>query len=514
MKSLQTSLMFKIAAFLGLYLSICAMLVSGGIVLYGENMLQGELYLLWPFSWFWEIANAALPLAVIINILLFAYLLGSAGVTAAGDKIELNAFDRIYGDVLTAFAILLGMLGLIPLHNLPIVTMEAILVLGLLGFYYYSIVMLWCITITKRLRTDTLFTNTFIYRLFVSVREIFRHLGDVYRVGAAVILFGIINAMLLISLGWLPSSLLFFLFNGAVFFLILQLTLQFSKLKTYTNQIAAGQLAMRVNSQEFSYGFRELADSLNAISSGLQKALEEQMRSERLKTELITNVSHDIKTPLTSIINYVDLLQKEDFENKKAAHYLAVLTQKSQRLKELIEDLLEVSKASTGNISVDLTDINVNELLKQITGEYADRLQERNLQVIQNLPREKVLISADRRHMSRILENLFSNIRKHALPQTRVYLDLVTQPGSMRLTMKNISAEELNIPAEELMERFVRGDQARHSEGSGLGLAIARSLTELQGGGFNIEIIGDLFVVELSFPLADVAGGGEMEADQ
>ena len=175
-----------------------------------------------------------------------------------------------------------------------------------------------------------------------------------------------------------------------------------------------GQLAMRVNSQEFSYGFRELADSLNAISSGLQKALEEQMRSERLKTELITNVSHDIKTPLTSIINYVDLLQKEDFENKKAAHYLAVLTQKSQRLKELIEDLLEVSKASTGNISVDLTDINVNELLKQITGEYADRLQERNLQVIQNLPREKVLISADRRHMSRILENLFSNIRKHA----------------------------------------------------------------------------------------------------
>ena len=224
------------------------------------------------------------------------------------------------------------------------------------------------------------------------------------------------------------------------------------------------------------------------------------MSSERLKTELITNVSHDIKTPLTSIINYIDLLKKTEIENEQALAYLDILEQKSHRLKDLIEDLMEAAKASTGNLTVELVQINVNELLRQITGEYDERLRERGLEIVQTLPEEKIIINADRRHLSRLLDNLFSNIKKYAQPQTRVYLDLQADDKKMSLFLKNISAEKLNISPEELMERFVRGDKSRHTEGSGLGLSIARSLTELQGGLFNIRIIGDLFEVEIVFP--------------
>ncbi|MBQ0001259.1 MAG: sensor histidine kinase, partial [Clostridiales bacterium] len=220
---------------------------------------------------------------------------------------------------------------------------------------------------------------------------------------------------------------------------------------------------------------------------------------ERMKTELLTNVSHDIKTPLTSIINYVDLLKRENIEDPKIQGYLDVLEQKSQRLKILTEDVVEASKASTGSITLEMAELNFVELVQQVYGEYEDRLQAAELTPVFSFPDEPVIILADGRRMWRVLSNIFGNIAKYSLPGTRVYADLTVKDEKAQLSVKNISRESLNISAEELTERFVRGDQSRTTEGSGLGLSIARSFTELMDGKFDIHLDGDLFKVVIEF---------------
>ena len=225
-----------------------------------------------------------------------------------------------------------------------------------------------------------------------------------------------------------------------------------------------------------------MAVYIDDIAGGLSNAIEQSLKSERLKTELITNVSHDIKTPLTSIINYVDLLKKEKMPNEKATEYLMILDNKSQRLKKLTEDLVEASKASSGNIKLNKEKLNVKELVQQVSGEFEDRFKERNLEEITTFPEQDVYIKADGRYMCRILENVYSNVAKYAMENTRVYLDVVKNQHTVVIQMKNISKQELNISADELMQRFVRGETSRNTEGSGLGLSIASSLTELQGG--------------------------------
>lgn len=240
-----------------------------------------------------------------------------------------------------------------------------------------------------------------------------------------------------------------------------------------------------------------MAIYVNDIAGGFSNAIQESLKSERLKTELITNVSHDIKTPLTSIINYVDLLKKENIQDAKIEQYIAILDKKSQRLKKLIEDLVEASKVSSGNLKLNIEDINIKELIQQITGEFEDKFEKKNLKIDMNLAKESMIVKADTRYMYRIVENLFSNITKYALENTRVYIELKKYNERIYLTIKNISKDRLNITSEELMQRFVRGDKSRYTEGSGLGLSIAKSLTELQGGNFNIQIDGDLFKVEI-----------------
>ena len=223
------------------------------------------------------------------------------------------------------------------------------------------------------------------------------------------------------------------------------------------------------------------------------------MKSERLKTELITNVSHDIKTPLTSIVNYVDLLKKEDLP-EQAAEYVTVLDRQSGRLKKLTEDLVEASKASTGNIPVALQPIVVNEIIHQAVGDYDQRLTAGKIEVIINTFEGSLSAMADGRLLWRVLDNLLSNVCKYAMPGSRLYIDLTTQGSRVALSMKNISRDALNVSADELMERFVRGDESRTTEGSGLGLSIVRSLTEVQGGSFRLSIDGDLFKASVSFP--------------
>ena len=248
---------------------------------------------------------------------------------------------------------------------------------------------------------------------------------------------------------------------------------------------------------------RSHGENLNSIAVGMNRAVDERMRSERFKTELITNVSHDIKTPLTSIINYADLIAREPTDNEKIHEYCEVLTRQSERLKKLIEDLVEASKASTGNVEAQLAPCQISVLLTQAAGEYEKRLAAAELTLVTQQMDENVRIMADGRLLWRVLDNIMNNACKYAQPGTRVYLTLAREGGEAVISLKNISREALGIPAEELLERFVRGDSSRTTEGSGLGLSIAQSLTELQGGRLELSIDGDLFTVTLRFPGID-----------
>ena len=244
----------------------------------------------------------------------------------------------------------------------------------------------------------------------------------------------------------------------------------------------------------------KMAVLVNSIGSGLQAAVEESMRSERMKTDLITNVSHDIKTPLTSIINYVELLKRENFKDEKVQGYIKILEEKAQRLKNLTEDVVEASKVSSGNITLERMNINLAEMLHQAEGEFEERFMAKRLSLVSRIPEEPVVIHVDGKRMWRVIENIFNNVEKYAMPGSRVYGDLIRTKKTIVYSLKNVSEQPLNITAEELTERFIRGDEARTTEGSGLGLSIAKSLTELQGGSFRLYIDGDLFKVIIEFP--------------
>ncbi len=273
------------------------------------------------------------------------------------------------------------------------------------------------------------------------------------------------------------------------------------KIKDALHQIYEGNNDVKLNETDFSGDLIEMASDVNDIAGGFSNAISESLKSERLKTELITNVSHDIKTPLTSIISYVDLLKQENINNEKASEYINVLDNKSQRLKKLIEDLVEASKASSGNIKLNKENLNVAELIKQCIGEFEDRFKDNDLDIITDIPKEDICIYADSRYMFRVIENIFSNVSKYALKGSRVYIDVTKNSNRINISIKNISKDKLNIAPDELMQRFVRGDKSRLTEGSGLGLSISKSLTELQGGTFKISIDGDLFKVDLSFDM-------------
>lgn len=267
--------------------------------------------------------------------------------------------------------------------------------------------------------------------------------------------------------------------------------------------LAEGNLSYHVDTSKMILGYKEHGNDLNNIGEGMAKAVSERMKSEHLKTELISNVSHDLKTPLTSIINYSDLLGQAETDSEKVKEYSEVLHRQSVRLKKLLDDLLEVSKASTGNLSTDLAPCDVNVLITQTTGEYEQRFAEKKLKLILGEPKQDAHIMADQRHLFRIFDNLLGNIYKYAQPDTRVYLNVENEDKKVRIIFRNVSEYPLNINGEELMERFVRGDKSRHKEGNGLGLSIAMSLAQLQGGSLKIITDGDLFKAVLEFPVKE-----------
>ena len=285
-----------------------------------------------------------------------------------------------------------------------------------------------------------------------------------------------------------------------VFYVVLNGLLLKEKLKKGIEEIALGNMEYQIPLQGLRGENLKLAEMINGIANGFHMAVEEAMKNERLKTDLITNVSHDIKTPLTSIINYVAILKQSDIADPKIQGYLDILEAKAQRLKTLTEDVVEASKVSSGNISLEYMDVDLVEMIQQTEGEMAEKFEARNLKMIVNLPAEPAVVHVDGRRMWRVLENIFGNAAKYAMPGTRVYADLKLEEDTVDLSLKNVSEHQLNISADELTERFIRGDLSRSSEGSGLGLSIAQSLTTMQGGTFNLYLDGDLFRVNIRFP--------------
>ncbi len=367
----------------------------------------------------------------------------------------------------------------------------------------------WCVSLAARVKLGRWWENTVVFRILRLCWRVLCWIGRLLRGlplvwKTAIVLLAIAfleftglmmfrrNTEVLLA-AWLAEKLLL----GAA---VLWIALTLRKLQRGGQALAAGDLSYRTDTRGMLRDFKRHGEDLNSAAFGMRRAVDEQMKSERLKTELITNVSHDIKTPLTSIINYVDLLRR-GADEAQTREYLEVLSRQSARLKKLTEDLVEVSKASSGNMEVRLERCSLSELLRQAAGEYGERLAAAGVEPVLTLPEYELIAWADGALLWRVLDNLFSNVCKYAQSGTRFYVGARSENGRAELTFKNVSREPLNLSAEELTERFVRGDSARSGEGSGLGLSIARSLTELQGGAFALSVDGDLFKATVTLPI-------------
>ncbi|MDD4752019.1 MAG: HAMP domain-containing sensor histidine kinase [Desulfitobacteriaceae bacterium] len=438
-------------------------------------------------------ANSLKIIAGMLAVLLaaLAYLVFVIGRKPGEDEIQINFIDRIYNDIKLLLCIML-----------IISWIAAIIQLGHLRFYQLifpisivigSVGLVLVLSLVKSLKMKNLISYSLVYTVFYKVFKFFK---DIYDSGSVAI-----KVLVVVVAYPFIAAATFFMFPitiGVAIWLAHKRVKEFNAIKEGVQKVKEGDLRYTIDvpgDGELAH----LASDINSITDGLNNAIANELKSERMKTELITNVSHDIRTPLTSIITYVDLLKNEKGEAKRK-EYIEVLEQKSQRLKILTDDLFEASKASTGNIPVNFEKIELVSLITQGLGELDDKIQGRNLEFKLNHPEEKIYIKADGKLFWRAVENLFANILKYALEGSRVYIEIIDSENAITLVIKNISAYELNISADELMERFKRGDESRTSQGSGLGLSIAKSLIELQQGNFQVEIDGDLFKALIQIP--------------
>ena len=452
-------------------------------------------------------------LAAVIFLLCFLFC---ASGHRQGGVIKCNLLDRAPFDFVTVVVAALAVLSIIIVDNFTRDTVSMIIWLCLVGSVDYFVVLGYTMSFATRIKTRTLIKNNILYYIFSFIGKKFKKLfgwikyiftncsllQKTWILVLAVVIFQFIFTIMIASNLYDASEFLvlaMIFITALVVCVLLYLAVVLQKIKSGGEKIANGDLQYKIDTKYMFGDFKEFAESLNNINEGLQTAINEKMKSERFKTELITNVSHDIKTPLTSIINYVDLIKKEDINNDTARQYIEVLDRQSGRLKKLVEDLVEASKASSGSLTVNLSPCNVGVLLTQAVGEFEDRLKNAGITPVVNIPDIPIVIFADGRHLWRIFDNLLSNVCKYALSGTRVYLDIKEDTEKVTVTFRNISKFQLNITEEELLERFVRGDASRNTEGSGLGLSIARSLAELQNGRLDLEVDGDLFKVTVLF---------------
>lgn len=458
--------------------------------------------------------NAYLPVGIITAVLciaLLVFLMASMGKTP--DGVKLRGIHRVPVDLFLAAALAavavpanfyfdLSEINL--LYNPLWVWMMPVTLMALwIGF----VVLLTLCTISARLRAGKWWKNSVIYIVcrfvYRAVRGFVRALPIAWKgilAYAAVVLVNFFGTLIT----WTTGSFLVFLLTVALdaagLYFVIQTVRQLKALQTAAQKLAAGDLTYTVDTEKMYPVLKEHGDDLNAVSVGMSRAVNERMKSERFKTELITNVSHDLKTPLTSIVSYVDLLKKEPIEDETAREYIEVIDRQSQKLKKLTTDLVDASKASSGALPVNRERLDLGELLRQSAGEYTEKFAAADITPVLLVPEGETCVTADGRLLWRVLDNLLGNAVKYAQNGTRLYLELTQSPAETVLTLKNISREPLNIPVEELMERFVRGDSSRHTDGSGLGLSIANSLMELMGGKLVLTLDGDLFKAALVFP--------------
>ena len=484
---------------------------------------------------------------LVLSIILFLgatiWLTLEAGRTAEDEELHLNGFDHWKTEIAAVLIVLIWIVGsYIGIHfwNGNIYTMindiptylkdggtyfeyyyargmdvssaymsaslylPSLSIAELAEIYFYGVFTLGCffmgyVSLIKRIKGRNLWKNSL---LRVIVRFIYKIYDNRKKTTKTVLLlcgFFLVQGIAVLFRNGV-TMLLVLLADVGVFYVVLNGLLLKEKLKKGIEEIALGNMEYQIPLQGLRGENLKLAEMINGIANGFHMAVEEAMKNERLKTDLITNVSHDIKTPLTSIINYVAILKQSDIADPKIQGYLDILEAKAQRLKTLTEDVVEASKVSSGNISLEYMDVDLVEMIQQTEGEMAEKFEARNLKMIVNLPAEPAVVHVDGRRMWRVLENIFGNAAKYAMPGTRVYADLKLEEDTVDLSLKNVSEHQLNISADELTERFIRGDLSRSSKGSGLGLSIAQSLTTMQGGTFNLYLDGDLFRVNIRFP--------------
>lgn len=460
------------------------------------------------------------------------YLTVTAGVSVneEGERIEaLNRFDRLWTEVSMLLAvafvyggyrgyrILLGMsgtAGVIPseIWGIQLTRLYRYGVFAVYGVYVSVAFNLIWYSLVRRVRCGNLWTDSLLYRLCMGIRNtvlfVFRHRNSVISTMIPYNLFLFSNLIGGIAIYNFRRERLMavlilvgiIVFDGIVGVLLFKRSAEQAEIVEGISRIRDGEVDFKLATKNLHGASREMADAVNNIGEGIRKAVKTSMKDEQMKTDLITNVSHDIKTPLTSIINYVDLLKRLKIEQEPAKSYIGILDNKAQRLKQLTDDLVEASKISSGNIVLNLEKLNLTELINQSLGEFSEKLEEQRLHVVFDNDSAPAFIYADSRRMWRVVENLFNNICKYAMEGTRVYVDLMAENGRITVSVKNISEQQMNIRPEELTERFIRGDTSRSTEGSGLGLSIAQSLVQVQGGTFQIHLDGDLFKVVIEFP--------------
>ena len=449
-------------------------------------------------------------ITVIMAIAGFIFLMAASGRHKASDKPEASFGTKIPFDLLVfGTALLFGCFLLVFRQISHRDSLELVLAIFCMIAAMAAGLGL-CMSLATRIKLGGWWKNNVTYfilhGIWKGIKGLFKLFFKIPLVWRTSIIAAFIFLMDLLFVGFADEAekvIYIFIRSVILFPAIIYGALMLRKLLNGSKALADGDLDKKVSTKGMFWDFRRAADNLNSINNGMALAVEERTKSDRMKTELITNVSHDLKTPLTSIINYSDLIMKEPKDSEKIAEYAEVLHRQSEKLKRLIDDLVETSKATTGNLEVVLAPCCVNEMLSQAEGEYEQKMEAAGLTLVSNVPEKTVTIMADGRRLWRVFDNLMGNACKYALTGTRVYISLEEQGKEAVITFKNTSRDALNISAEELMERFVRGDKSRNSttEGNGLGLAIAKSMTELQNGKLELFIDGDLFKAELRFPL-------------
>lgn len=448
------------------------------------------------------------------------WLTVTAGRRPEDEEIHLNGFDRWYTEIAAGTVIGIWLAGTIISGTLIAnsslgyshVVVTVIVICLICGTYTMAWFLIGYLSLVRRIKAGTLWKNSLIRKVLKWIGKCSGKLADFARAFSRntaekikVLLVG--GAFL-----FLQFLIIGCVFSGAGVFLLALMAVDVAVMifairkadgldliMDGLKKISDGELQYKIKTDTLTGKQKVMAEYINNIGSGLDAAVENSLKKERMQTELITNVSHDLKTPLTSIINYVDLMKRENPTDPKIQEYLRILDEKSQRLKVLTEDVVEASKASTGNIKLEMNDIDFVEMVQQVIGEFEEKFQEKNLTMMVHFTDEPSIIYADGQRMWRVLENVFGNVVKYAMEGTRVYAEISNRNKKVTFSLKNISAQPLNISADELTERFIRGDVARNTEGSGLGLSIAKSLTELQGGEFKLYLDGDLFKVMITF---------------